>query len=180
MESQFVNTKVVSVVYQESAVNAPVGDGVLAVLGGFYQDPVYSAAYGTSFADINTRIATLPTSATQAGVGIINLATVGTANGMDNTVYKMGIETIGLTVEAGKPVRFRKFAMDDTFFIGSENFVAAPVVGQFAIVDPTGKFLASATKPATGLVAQVVSTSTVSRGVSADVTQYFMLIVQEQ
>jgi hypothetical protein len=180
MESQCVKTKVVSVVYQEGGNNAPVYDGTLAVLGDFYADPVYSAAFGSTKYDINTRIATLPASATAAGVGVISLSTVGTANGLDNTSYKIGIETIGLSVEAGKPVRFRKFALDDTFFTGSDNTTATLTVGQYAIVDVTGKWAPSATKPATGLVAKVISTSAVSRGVSADVTQYFMKIEQLQ
>ncbi|WP_297419562.1 hypothetical protein [Clostridium sp.] len=178
MESQYVNTKVVSVMYQASGVNAPVVDGTLAVLGGFYTDPIYTAAYGSNITDINTRIATLPASATVSGVGVIDVSTVPTASGVDGTTYKIGSETIGLSVEGGKPVRFRKFVIDDTFFTSLDNFTAAPTVGQYAIVDASGNWKPSATIPTSGTTAQIISTNVVSRGVAADVTQYFMLIVQ--
>lgn len=180
MESQFVPTDDVSVMFQSGGVNASVNDGTLAVLGGFYNDPVYTAAFGSNQVDINTRIATLPTSATQAGVGVINLVNVPTASGLDNTVYRIGSETIGISAEAGRPVRFRKLRVDDTFFTGSDNTTGTLTVGQYAIVDTTGKWAASATVPATGLVASVILVHSKSRGVTADITEYFMQIIQLQ
>lgn len=180
MESQFVETKCVSVIFQSTGVNASVTNGTLAVLGGFYNEPVYTAAYGSNMIDINTRLATLPSTPTVAGVGIIDIATVPSATGMGNT-YRIGSQTLGLTADAGVPVRFRKFALDDTLFVGSDNFTAAPTVGQYAIVDSaTGKFAPSATQPGTGLVAKVEKSSALTQGVDGSVTQYFLRVLQLQ
>lgn len=178
MESQFLATDNVSVIFQSAGANAAVSDGTLAVLGGFYNDPVYTSAFGANRVDMNTRIATLPASATDAGVGVISLVDVPTASGLGNT-YRIGApETIGITKEAGKPVRFRKFQVDDTFFTGSDNCTAALTVGQYAIVDTTGKWAPSATVPTSGLYAKVISTEKVSRGVTADITEYFLQIAR--
>lgn len=178
MESQFVATDNISVIFQSAGANAAVSDGTLAVLGGFYNDPVYTAAFGANRVDINTRVATLPATATDAGVGVISLVNVPTATGLGNT-YKIGApETIGTTAEAGLPVRFRKFQIDDTFFTGSDNCTAALTPGQYAIVDTTGKWAPSATVPTNGLYAKVITTEKVSRGVTADITEYFLQIAR--
>lgn len=179
MESQFVETDLLSVIYQSGAVNATVTDGTLAVLGGFYNEPVYTSAFGANTLDINTRIATVTATPTVAGVGVINIATVPSATGMGNT-YRLGTQTIGLTADAGVPVRFRKFMVDDTFFTGGDNFSSAPTVGQYAIVGASGNWAPSATQPATGLVAKVEKSGALTQGIDASVTQYFLRIVQVQ
>lgn len=184
MASQFVPTHVISSVYQVGGVDSPVLDGTLAVLGGFYTDPVYTAAYtaglGSAYTvlDFNTRIATLPLTATDAGVGVINVVDVPTATGYDNTLYRIGTQVFGLTGVAGTAYAFRVFAKNDTCKTNSDNTTATLTVGQYAIVSTTGKWAPSATVPATGLVAQVISKNKVSKGNDASVTQYFLLIVQ--
>lgn len=45
MESQFVDTKLQTVMFQAEDENAPVLDGTLAVLGDFTTDPVYKTAF---------------------------------------------------------------------------------------------------------------------------------------
>lgn len=183
MESQYVPTKVVSVMYQVSSANAAVNNGTLAVLGGFAADPVYTAAYGSSFTDINTRIATLPAADTTAGVGVIDIAGVPTvSNPAGDITYRMGTATVGLTAKAGVPVRFRKLALDDTLVVSLDNFTAAPTAGQYAIVDSaTGKWKPSATVPTTGLVATVVKTGTaLTQGVDPSVQTAFLVVSQLQ
>ena len=185
MVSQFLPTAVISTVYQVGGVDSPVLDGTLAVLGGFYTDPVYSAAYtagsgsAVTILDFNTRIAVLPTLAIDAGVGVINVVDVPTATGADNNSYRIGTQIFGLTGKASTPYSFRVFALNDTCKVNSDNTTATLTVGQYAIVSPTaGKFAPSATIPATGLVAKVISSTKVSKGNEASVTQYFLLIVQ--
>jgi hypothetical protein len=168
-----------SVIYQVSGTNTATTDGMLVVLGGFYTEPVYTAAYGATTYDINTRLAALPSADTTAGVGIINLATVPAASGLGSTTYRIGTQTVDLTAAAGVPVRFRKLYIDDTFFTGSGNFSSTPTVGQYAIVDhTTGQWKASASDPGSGLVAAVISSGALTQGVDASVTQYFMRIVR--
>lgn len=187
MESQYVATKLQTVLFQVDDENAACFDGELAVLGDFTQDPVYLNAFtaanaaASAPADFNTRIATAPAAATAVGVGVIDLPTVPMATGA-GVAYRMGFKTIGLTAEAGVPVRFRKFVVDDTFATGEENCTAALTVGQYATVDTAGKWVPAAEAPSTaGCYAKVISKYIVSQGVDGKLTdngvQAYMLCI---
>lgn len=189
MESQYVDTKLQTVMFQADGANAACYDGELAVLGDFVKDPVYLGAFTAASAadsapvDFNTRAATVPAAATAVGVGVIDLPTVPTAAGAGVT-YRMGYKTIGLTAEAGVPVRFRKLVVDDTFATGEENCTAALTVGQYAVLatgGDAGKWAPAADAAATGCYAKVISKYIVSQGVDGKVTddgvQAYMLCV---
>lgn len=189
MESQYVDTKLQTVMFQADKANAACYDGELAVLGDFVKDPVYLGAFTAASAaasapvDFNTRAATVPAAATAVGVGVIDLPTVPTAAGAGVT-YRMGYKTIGLTAEAGVPVRFRKLVVDDTFATGEENCTAALTVGQYAVLatgGDAGKWAPAADAAATGCYAKVISKYIVSQGVDGKVTddgvQAYMLCV---
>lgn len=187
MESQYVATKLQTVLFQAEDANAACFDGELAVLGDFTQDPVYLNAFtaanaaASAPADFNTRIATAPAAATAVGVGVIDLPTVPMATGA-GVAYRMGFKTIGLTAEAGVPVRFRKFVVDDTFATGEENCTAALTVGKYATVGTAGKWVPAADAPSTaGCYAKVISKYIVSQGVDGKPTdngvQAYMLCI---
>lgn len=187
MESQYVATKLQTVLFQADDENAACFDGELAVLGDFTQDPVYLNAFtaanaaASAPADFNTRIATAPAAATAVGVGVIDLPTVPMATGA-GVAYRMGFKTIGLTAEAGVPVRFRKFVVDDTFATGEENCTAALTVGQYATVGTAGKWVPADKAPSTaGCYAKVISKYIVSQGVDGKLTdngvQAYMLCI---
>lgn len=187
MESQYVATKLQTVLFQAEGANAACFDGELAVLGDFTRDPVYLNAFtaanaaASAPADFNTRIATAPAAATAVGVGVIDLPTVPMATGA-GVAYRMGFKTIGLTAEAGVPVRFRKFVVDDTFATGEENCTAALTVGQYATVGTAGKWAPAAKAPSTaGCYAKVISKYIVSQGVDGKLTdngvQAYMLCI---
>lgn len=189
MESQYVDTKLQTVMFQADEANAACYDGELAILGDFVKDPVYLGAFTAASAadsapvDFNTRAATVPAAATAVGVGVIDLPTVPTAAGAGVT-YRMGYKTIGLTAEAGVPVRFRKLVVDDTFATGEENCTAALTVGQYAVLatgGDAGKWAPAADAAATGCYAKVISKYIVSQGVDGKVTddgvQAYMLCV---
>lgn len=187
MESQYVATKLQTVLFQADDENAACFDGELAVLGDFTQDPVYlnaftaASAAASAPADFNTRIATAPAAATAVGVGVIDLPTVPMATGA-GVAYRMGFKTIGLTAEAGVPVRFRKFVVDDTFATGEENCTAALTVGKYATVGTAGKWVPAADAPSTaGCYAKVISKYIVSQGVDGKLTdngvQAYMLCI---
>lgn len=187
MESQYVATKLQTVLFQADDKNAACFDGELAVLGDFTQDPVYLNAFtaanaaASAPADFNTRIATAPAAATAVGVGVIDLPTVPMATGA-GVAYRMGFKTIGLTAEAGVPVRFRKFVVDDTFATGEENCTAALTVGKYATVGTAGKWVPAADAPSTaGCYAKVISKYIVSQGVDGKLTdngvQAYMLCI---
>jgi len=187
MESQYVATKLQTVLFQADDENAACFDGELAVLGDFTQDPVYLNAFtaakaaDSAPADFNTRIATAPAASTAVGVGVIDLPTVPMATGA-GVAYRMGFKTIGLTAEAGVPVRFRKFVVDDTFATGEGNCTAALTAGQYATVGTAGKWVPAATAPSTaGCYAKVISKYIVSQGVDGKLTdngvQAYMLCI---
>lgn len=187
MESQYVATKLQTVLFQAEDANAACFDGELAVLGDFTQDPVYLNAFtaanaaASAPADFNTRIATAPAAATAVGVGVIDLPTVPMATGA-GVAYRMGFKTIGLTAEAGVPVRFRKFVVDDTFATGEENCTAALTVGKYATVGTAGKWVPADDAPSTaGCYAKVISKYIVSQGVDGKLTdngvQAYMLCI---
>lgn len=189
MESQYVDTKLQTVMFQADSANAACYDGELAVLGDFVQDPVYLSAFTAAGAaasapvDFNTRAATVPAAATAVGVGVIDLPTVPMATGA-GVAYRMGYKTIGLAAEAGVPVRFRKLVVDDTFATGEENCTAALTVGQYAVLatgGDAGKWAPAADAAATGCYAKVISKYIVSQGVDGKVTddgvQAYMLCV---
>lgn len=189
MESQYVATKLQTVLFQAEDANTACFDGELAVLGNFTQDPVYLNAFtaanaaASAPADFNTRIATAPAAATAVGVGVIDLPTVPMATGA-GVAYRMGFKTIGLTAEAGVPVRFRKFVVDDTFATGEENCTAALTVGQYAVLatgGDVGKWAPAADAAATGCYAKVISKYIVSQGVDGKPTdngvQAYMLCI---
>ena len=189
MESQYVDTKLQTVMFQADSANAACYDGELAVLGNFVQDPVYLNAFTAAGAaasapvDFNTRAATVPANATAVGVGVIDLPTVPMATGA-GVAYRMGYKTIGLTAEAGVPVRFRKLVVDDTFATGEENCTAALTVGRYAVLaidGDAGKWAPATEAAATGCYAKVISKYIVSQGVDGKVTddgvQAYMLCV---
>lgn len=187
MESQYVATKLQTVLFQADDENAACFDGELAVLGDFTQDPVYLNAFtaakaaDSAPADFNTRIATAPAASTAVGVGVIDLPTVPMATGA-GVAYRMGFKTIGLTAEAGVPVRFRKFVVDDTFATGEENCTAALTAGKYATVGTAGKWVPTDTAPSTaGCYAKVISKYIVSQGVDGKLTdngvQAYMLCI---
>ena len=170
MESQYVATKLQTVLFQVDGENAACFDGELAVLGDFTHDPVYLNAFTAA-----------PAAATAVGVGVIDLPTVPMATGA-GVAYRMGFKTIGLTAEAGVPVRFRKFVVDDTFATGEENCTAALTVGQYAAVGTAGKWVPAAEAPSTaGCYAKVISKYIVSQGVDGKLTdngvQAYMLCI---
>lgn len=179
MESQFVDTKLQTVIFQASNTNAAVADGTIASLGGFTTNPVYTAAYTTAGqaalapVDVNTRNAAAPAAATAVGVGVIDIAGIPTAVGGGNT-YRLGTKTIGLTAEAGVPVRFRKLVVDDVFATGEENCTGALTVGKYAVLATdanAGKWAPAADAPVTdGCYCQVVSKYVISQGVDGNVT----------
>lgn len=191
MESQYVATKLQTVMFQASSANAACFDGQLAVLGAFVKDPVYLSAFTEASAaasapvDMNTRVATAPAAATTLGVGVIDLPNVPVATGAGGT-YRIGYKTIGLTADAGVPVRWRELVVNDVFATGLDNCTGTLTVNQYAIIDSagSGKWSPSATNPeGAGLCAQVVSSYIVSQGVDGNTTddgvQAYILCVVE-
>lgn len=181
MESQFVDTKLQTVLFVNNDEKAEIFDGAVVKLGDFAEEEVYTASYtraagaSKTVLDLNTREAGYVEAATDKGIGIIDLPTVATADGMGNT-YRMGNKTIGLKAEAGVPVRFRKLVEDDVFVIGEEN-AAELTVGQFATPGTDGKWAAASVAPGSGLYCKVLDKYPVTQGINADTMAYRLVVV---
>lgn len=181
MESQFVDTKLQSVFFMDDGEKAEIFDGAVVTLGDFAAEDVYTASYtrakgtDTTVLDLNTREAGFCTAATDKGIGVIDLATVATADGMGNT-YRIGAKTIGLKAEAGVPVRFRKLVEDDVFVIGEEN-TEELTVGEFATPGTDGTWEAADEEPDSGLYCKVIDKYNVTQGVNADTIAYRLVVV---
>lgn len=182
MESQFLASSLASAFYQKADAYAEVQDGHLVTITDNASDPVYESAFkragmeANAPKDINSFIA-VDAAAGAGNIWVIDLAGLPTKTGQGGTI-RDGYNTIGLSAEAGEPVRARKLAMNDTFKEGIGNFTAAPTVGQFAVVGKGGLWTPAATKPATGACVKIVSTYNPSQGVRQDVDGYFMQVVQ--
>lgn len=185
MTSNFDTSYTHTVIFQVDEADAVIEDGALVVLGDFYKDPIYSAAYtagagvDTSVVDINTRYATAPTEATASGVCVIDLANVPTATNGDKE-YRMGVDVIGLTNGAGHWSRARELRKNDTLHIGADNIEGEnpAVVGEFVV--PTANkttWTPAAAAPASGFYAKVVKKEEVTRGVSNPFTRYMLLVM---
>lgn len=190
MESQFVDTKLFSVVVED---DAKALDGEFVVLGDFIADTVYSAAYTRAGQStlapkgMTVREVSKADTASQTGVCVIDIAETSTITGNGNT-YRMGVKTIGLEAEANRPVRARKLVVDDTFLIGEDNIDGTLTVDKFAVISTTtgkaGKLKsADAEDTDGGFSCKVIDKITITQGVDATtagngVQAYRLLVVQ--
>lgn len=172
MMSEVVPTKLVTGVFQASGADAAVEDGALVVIGGLRSHDTYD-----STTDLNTHNITAPTALTNR-VAVVDY--VGVPSGtIGGNLYRDGYKTFGLTVPAGTATRTRILELDDTGFWATGNFVAAPTVGQYAVLTANSvKLTAAASKPATGFCVRVDASKPVTEGTVNTETEYFCTVVQ--
>lgn len=177
MSSQFNDAGLRTVLFQDSSANTDVHDGAFVVLGGYANDPVYTAAYTTAagattnVADYNVRIATAPADATGKGLCVVDLPAVPTATNGVNT-YRIGVRTVNLVAEAGTPVRARILHDQDVMLVGDAAFKAAVASNGFATATASDTRLTPASAKGNGNYFTIDGKVTVSEGVDADVTAY--------
>jgi hypothetical protein len=126
MASEDVQVLLGSGVFYEGSEKAPIHDGALVEVGDIEAHSIYA-----NLKDVNIRKITAPTADTT------NYAIVDYVNRSEGEIqgvtYREGIKTAGLVAPAGKQVRYRFLAKNDTFYLGTDNFVGAPAEGKFAI-----------------------------------------------
>lgn len=128
MASQQLDSALTNAVVAED-----IKDGALLVLGELATDDTY-AADGKEY---DVYEATAPEAATDEVV-IVDYAGVSNATNGE-LIYKMGVKLVDLTIPAKEPTRVRRLHLHDKFWLGADNFSAAPTVGKYATAE-AGKY----------------------------------------
>lgn len=173
MASDQLDSKLTNAIAQDgSGNNVAVYDGALLKLG----NPATDSTYGESLPEFDTYIATAPAAATDEVV-IVDYAGISEGVVAGNT-YKIGNKLIDLQVPAGRVTRARRFDLHDKFWLGADNFSAAPTVGQFAIpAAGVTTFAPAAAAQASGLSVKIISSSDLTVGMSALGLKYLCEVV---
>ena len=124
MMSESVQSYVISCQYQEDNKDAQIADGSFVKLGELKDDKTYVAAGDK---DYNVYLASKPTAVTDEVV-VIDYPGVSEGDIAGNS-YRLGVKLFDLTAPAGRPVRARRLALHDRFWLGEGNFNGTPTVG---------------------------------------------------
>ena len=127
MMSEDVQSYVISCQYQEGSKDAPIADGSFVKLGELKPDKTYSEEGDK---DYNVYLASAPTAVTDKVV-VIDYPGVSEGTISGNS-YRLGVKLFDLVAPAGRPVRARRLALGDRFWLGKDNFNGDVVVGNIA------------------------------------------------
>lgn len=148
-------------------------DGDLVVLGNLAADTTYNA----NGVEYDVYEAAAPAAATDEVV-IIDYAGIseGAINGNE---YKIGKKLYNLTIPAGTNFRVRRLNLHDKFWLGADNFKAAPTVGEYAVAEAAAYTHAPATaKPQTGYAVKVLVERELTTGMRSNGKMYLVEVVQ--
>ena len=120
MMSEDVQSYVISCQYQAAGVDAPIEDGSFVKLGELKEDKTYVE---TGDKDYNVYLASMPTALTDKVV-VIDYPGVSEGTISGNS-YRIGVKLFDLVAPAGRPVRARRLALGDRFWLGEGNFTGA-------------------------------------------------------
>lgn len=120
MMSEDVQSYVISCQYQAAGVDAPIEDGSFVKLGELKEDKTYVEAGDK---DYNVYLASQPTALTDKVV-VIDYPGVSEGTISGNS-YRIGVKLFDLVAPAGRPVRARRLALGDRFWLGEGNFTGA-------------------------------------------------------
>lgn len=180
MESEDVNAKMRSGIYQVGSTNTAVSSGAFVTVTGLADNTTYASS---GVKDLNKLIVKAPVTATTAkGIYVTDIVKV-TDGTIAGNVYREGVKTIGLSAIAGESVALRNVNnYTDQFLLGDENFVggiAGVGTNSFAVLTNGSVDLTpSATIPATGFTVAIDQKMTVSQGITGNVTAYLCRVVQ--
>ena len=168
MASEDVKSLLVSGKYYVDTTATEIEDGSVVAIGGLLDNTAY-----TSRKDHNLRKVTAP-AATTDEIGFVDLAEISQGDIMGNT-YKIGYKTAGLKAPAGVPVRVRRVAEGDTFYLGKENFDKEPAIGEVGLVAVGATTLKVATDAASyeGIYVVVEDIESLTQGTVAGDHIYF-------
>lgn len=127
MMSEDVQSYVISCQYQENSKDAPIADGSFVKLGELKEDKTYVASGDK---DYNVYLASAPTAVTDE---VVVIDYPGVSEGaISGNSYRIGVKLFDLVAPAGRPVRARRLALHDRFWLGEGNFNGSVTVGNIA------------------------------------------------
>lgn len=129
MMSEDVQSYVISCQYQAGGVDSQIEDGSFVKLGELKPDKTYSEEGDK---DYNVYLASAPTAVTDKVV-VIDYPGVSEGTISGNS-YRLGVKLFDLVAPAGRPVRARRLALGDRFWLGEGNFTEAVSNNGFAIL----------------------------------------------
>ena len=127
MMSEDVQSYVISCQYQVGGVDSQIEDGSFVKLGELKPDKTYSEEGDK---DYNVYLASAPTAVTDKVV-VIDYPGVSEGTISGNS-YRLGVKLFDLVAPAGRPVRARRLALGDRFWLGEGNFTSAVGSNGFA------------------------------------------------
>ena len=174
MKSETTKSMNRSGIYVVGSTPTAVSSGAICVPTG-----LAPSVYGAGLVDFNKfTFATEATLTAGIPVFVADIVKVSEAVGMGNT-YRIGAKTIGLSAAAGEVVAWRELGHTDQFYLGAENFVTAPTVGQFAKRTVSSvDYTPSATLGATGFHIKIDAQEIFSEGSTASTPVYLCRVVQ--
>lgn len=159
MASEDVQSMVGSLKFYAEDAYAAIHDGAFVVLGDLDLDNVYS----TTSVDYNVYTAKAPEAETDEVV-VVDIAGISEGIIAGNT-YRIGNKLVDLEASAGYPVRFRRLAKHDKFWLGEGNFASTPTEGEYAILTAGDTVLTpSATEPADQFGVKIIATQDATVG----------------
>ena len=127
MMSEDVQSYVISCQYQVGGVDSQIEDGSFVKLGELKPDKTYSEEGDK---DYNVYLASAPTAVTDKVV-VVDYPGVSEGTISGNS-YRLGVKLFDLVAPAGRPVRARRLALGDRFWLGEGNFTGAVGSNGFA------------------------------------------------
>ena len=127
MMSEDVQSYVISCQYQVGGLDSQIEDGSFVQLGELKPDKTQSEEGDK---DYNVYLASAPTAVTDKVV-VIDYPGVSEGTISGNS-YRLGVKLFDLVAPAGRPVRARRLALGDRFWLGEGNFSNSVVVGNIA------------------------------------------------
>ena len=162
LDSMLTNAKA------EKAIN----DGDLVVLGDVIKDEIYgNEEYDMYKADY-------PAAPTTDEICVVDYA--GISEGLiSGNNYKLGVKLHNLVVPVGEPMRIRRLALHDKFWLGEDNFAAQPTVGKYAIATASsGKHTPVEDATAAGYTVKIIAKQGFTAGMSADKNIYLCEVIK--
>ena len=127
MLSEDVQSYVISCQYQADGVDSQIEDGSFVKLGELKDDKTYVASGDK---DYNVYLASQPTAVTDE---VVVIDYPGVSEGaISGNSYRMGVKLFDLVAPAGRPVRARRLALHDRFWLGAGNVNGSVTVGNIA------------------------------------------------
>ena len=172
MASEDVQSYLGSGVFYDGENKAKIHDGALVAIGDIEDHSIYDG-----LKDVNIRKITAPTDGTKR-YAIVDY--VDRSEGqIQGVTYRDGIKTAGLEAPAGKQVRYRIMKKEDSFYLGTDNFIGAPADGKYAIPTANSTLWTITDVPGDGLTVKIETHKALTEGTVDTDTLYFCSVVGE-